>query len=67
MHVIRVSFFTDMSCDTRTRNVPLPHTAQQDLHGTIRQMMQGPEFFACYNHPSGGVVALDRQGVCIQI
>jgi ribosomal protein L21E len=37
------------------------------LHMVICQMMQGGEFFACYRGPDGGVVALDRQGVRVQV
>ena len=63
---IKVSFFHDMSYDSRTRHVSLTHMIGDRLHMVICQMMQGGEFFACYHRPDGGVVALDRQGVSDQ-
>ena len=67
MPVIKVSFFRDMSYDSHTRHVSLPHMVSDRLHMVIYQMMQAGEFFACYHRPEGGVVALDKQGVSIQI
>ena len=46
---------------------PFPRTAESQLHYDIRSAMQGSEFFACYMAPGGGVVALDRQGVTVNI
>ena len=67
MPVIKVSFFRDMSYDSHTRQVSLPHMVSDRLHMVICPMMQAGEFFACYHRPEGGVVALDKQGVSIQI
>ena len=67
MPVIKVSFFRDMSYDSHTRHVSLPHMVSDRLYMVICQMMQAGEFFACYHQPEGCVVALDKQGVSIQI
>ena len=64
---IKVSLFRDMSYDGRTHQLSLPHMVGNRLHMVICQMMQGGEFFACYHRPDGGVVALDRQGVSVQV
>ena len=64
---IKVSFFRDMSYDSRPRHVSLPHMVGDRLHMVICQMMQGGEFFARYHRLDGGVVALDRQGVSVQV
>ena len=67
MAKIAVSFFSDPNADSRTRRVSFPRVAQCQLHHDIRSAMQGSEFFACYMAPEGGVVALDRQGVTVNI
>ena len=67
MAEIAVSFFSEPNADSRTRRVSFPRTAQSKLHHDIRSAMQGNEFFACYVAPQGGVVALDRQGITINI
>jgi hypothetical protein len=59
---IKVSFFRDMSDDSRTRHESLPQMIGDRLHMVRCRIMQGGEFFACYQRPEGGVVALDRQG-----
>jgi hypothetical protein len=51
MPVIKVSFFRDMSYDSHTRHVSLPHMVSDRLHMVICQMMQAGEFFACYHRP----------------
>lgn len=45
MPVIKVSFFRDMSYDSHTRHVSLPHMVSDRLHMVICQMMQAGEFF----------------------
>ena len=67
MAVITVSFFSDLDISSRTRCVSFPHAARSVLHKDIRQTMQTKEFFACYQTPDGGTVALDRQGVTVRI
>ena len=64
---IAVSFFSEPHASSRTRRVSFPRAARQDLHDAIRRAMEGPEFFACYLSPEGGVVALDRQGITIRV
>ena len=56
-----------MSYDSRTRRVSFLRMVGNRLHMVIRQMMRGGKFFARYHWPDGGVVALDRQGVCVQV
>jgi hypothetical protein len=65
--VIKVSFLRDKSYNSHTRHVSLPHMVSDRLHMVICQMMQAGELFACYHLPGGGSVALDKQGVSIQI
>tara|TARA_E500000178_G_C16681359_1_gene599493 strand:+ start:228 stop:431 length:204 start_codon:yes stop_codon:yes gene_type:complete len=67
MAEIAVSFFSEPNAKSRTRRVSFPRTAESQLHYDIRSAMQGSEFFACYMAPGGGVVALDRQGVTVNI
>ncbi len=64
---IKVSFFCDMSYDSRTRHVFLLHMVGDRLHMVICQIMIGGEFFARYHRPAGGVLALERQGVRVQL
>ena len=64
---IAVSFFSELNAESRTRRVSFPLAAKSQLHHAIRTTMQGSEFFACYMAPEGGVVALDRQGVTVNI
>ena len=56
-----------MSYDSLTRDVSLPHIIGDRLHLVICHMMKGGEFFTCYQRPDGGVVALDSQGVSVQV
>ena len=67
MAEIAVSFFSDPDADSCTRRVSFPRVALSQLHHDIPSDMQGSEFFACYMAPDGGVVALDRQGVTVNI
>jgi len=67
MAEIAVSFFREPNADSRTRRVSFPCAAPSQLHYDIRSAMRGREFFACYMAPEGGVVALDRQGVTVNI
>ena len=67
MAEIAVSFFSEPNAESRTRRVSFPHVAESQLHCDIRSAMQGTEFFACYMPPQGGVVALDRQEVTVNI
>ena len=57
----KVSFFRDMSYDSRTRHASLPHMVGDSLHMVICQMMHGGEF----RRPDCGVVVLKRQGVSV--
>jgi hypothetical protein len=66
MQIVRVSFFSELSVQSLTRRVFLPRVKRQALDSLICQMMQGPEFFACYHETDGGVVALDRRGVRVR-
>ena len=67
MAEIAVSFFSEPNAESRTRRVSFPRVAESQLHHDIRSAMRGAEFFACYLAPQGDVVALDRQGVTVNI
>jgi len=67
MQSVTVTFFSDLCLRSQTRIVSLPCIGRNRLHAAIRTIMRGPESFACYHHPDGSVVALDKEGVSIQI
>jgi hypothetical protein len=67
MNVVEVSYFSSFSNESRTRRVPFPRTSPGLLKQQIIEAMLNGEFFACYHHPKGGVVAIDYQGVTVQV
>ena len=67
MALISISFFSDLDVSSQTRCVSFPHATRPALHMDIRKAMQSKEFFACYQTPDGGTIALDRQGVTVCI
>ena len=62
---IDVSFFSDLSVQTKTRCCQFPKLPQSVLTGLIAGAMKTNEFFACYRNQEGVVIALDKNGFCV--
>ena len=67
MAEIAVSVFSKPNAESRTCRVSFPRVAERPLHYDIGMSMENTAFFAFYLAPEGGVVALDRHGVAINI
>ena len=67
MAEIAVSVFSKPNAESRTRRICFPRVVERQLHYDIRMSIENTAFFAFYLAPEGGVVALDRHGVAINI
>jgi len=67
MQTLKVTFFTALDVQSKTRSVLMNDEAFPHLMTSITEVMRPDELFACYCDASGSVVALDKDGVSVTV